>query len=408
LDFSDGAGNPSPWTILLGHNGTGKTTILQSLVGFEDLPHGESLAARFFLEKGFNAPMIRTEPEHARLAVKYSWGYPLKSRHHPISTIRQTFEFRADGRGYELPLQHHGDTPRCYAYGASRRLSQSGIGSEHRPDSTATLFDDDAPLLNPEEWLLRLDYSASKASDIQGWQRERLQQVRQLLIDVLPDVEDIRFTAPTSRRPTPAVEFRVPYGWVPLGSLGHGYRTLISWMVDFASRLVDRYPDSPNPLAEPAVCLVDEIDLHLHPAWQRKLISHLTALFPNTQFIATAHSPLIVQAAGEDANIAVLRREGDHVVIDNNPEAIRGWRVDQILTSDLFELPSARPPEYDQKIARRKELVANPSRSPVEQQELEQLDAEITALPTGQTDEEARRMMKLAEESQELLKKYGG
>ena len=121
---------------------------------------------------------------------------------------------------------------------------------------------------------------------------------------------------------------------------------MIAWMVDFASRMVDRYPDSPDPLAEPAVVLVDEIDLHLHPKWQRELIGFLTERFPNTQFIATAHSPLIVQAAGE-ANIALLRREGDHVVIENDPETLHGWSIDQILTSELYGLKTARPPELE-------------------------------------------------------------
>jgi hypothetical protein len=75
------------------------------------------------------------------------------------------------------------------------------------------------------------------------------------------------------------------------------------------------------------VCLVDEIDLHLHPRWQRDLITRLTALFPNTQFIATAHSPLVVQAA-PDANVVVLKRQGDSVIIDNAPRSVRKWRVD--------------------------------------------------------------------------------
>src|SRR5206468_2266596 len=136
-----------------------------------------------------------------------------------------------------------------------------------------------------------------------------------------------------------------------------GYRTLIAWMVDFASRLVERYPDSANPLAAPAVALVDEIDLHLHPLWQRQLMRYLTECFSNTQFIVTAHSPLIVQAAAEDANIALLRREDDHVVIDNDVERIRGWRIDQLLTSDLFGLPSARPPQFDALLERHKELM---------------------------------------------------
>ena len=192
--------------------------------------------------------------------------------------------------------------------------------------------------MNAEEWLLRLDYSASKSEgspEIARLQKKRLDLVIKILTRVFPDVDDIRFILPTWEEPDPGVEFKTPYGWVPLRQLGYGYRTMIAWMVDFASRMVERYPESPDPLAEPAVVLVDEIDLHLHPKWQRELIGFLTERFPNTQFIATAHSPLIVQAARE-ANIALLRREGDHVVIENNPETIHGWRIDQILTSELL------------------------------------------------------------------------
>src|SRR5205823_7295222 len=172
-------------------------------------------------------------------------------------------------------------------------------------------------LRNAEEWLLRLDYSASKPSPIQQQQSQRLSQVTQLLVNVLPEVEEIRFTSPGTSNPTPRVECRTPYGWVPLRRLGYGYQTLIAWITDLASRLVERYPDSPDLLAEPAVVLVDEIDLHLHPQWQRKLMSFLSERFPSTQFIATAHSPLVVQAAA-GANLAVLKREGDHVVIVND------------------------------------------------------------------------------------------
>nr|WP_239015299.1 AAA family ATPase [Archangium violaceum] len=142
-------------------------------------------------------------------------------------------------------------------------------------------------------------------------------------------------------------------------NLSLGYRTLIAWMVDLASRLFERYPESPNPLAEPAVVLVDEIDLHLHPTWQRQLIGYLTERFPNTQFIVTAHSPLVVQSA-TDANIVVLKREGDHVVIDNDVESIRGWRVDQLLTSDLFGLETARPPQLEDFLKARTALLSKP------------------------------------------------
>jgi hypothetical protein len=136
-------------------------------------------------------------------------------------------------------------------------------------------------------------------------QARRRDQIKEILIDILPDVDDIAFTTPSEQQPSPGVRFRTPYGLVSLRDLSLGYRTLIAWMVDFASRMFDRYPNSPNPLTEPAIVLVDEIDLHLHPKWQRSLIGFLSKRFPNTQFIVTAHSPLVVQAAS-NANVVLL------------------------------------------------------------------------------------------------------
>jgi len=210
---------------------------------------------------------------------------------------------------------------------------------------------------------------------------------------------------PTEGKWKPQVEFRTPYGWVGIQDLSLGYRTLIAWVVDLAYRLFERYPDSPNPLAEPAIVLVDEIDLHLHPKWQRSLMSYLTERFPNTQFIVTAHSPLIVQAA-TDANIVLLRREGDHVVIDNDVEAIRGWRIDQVLTSDLFGLETARPPEYDELLAERNRILGKAKLTAKDRKRLKELDSAIGDLPTGETPEEIEAM-DIIRETAAALKQQG-
>jgi len=178
---------------------------------------------------------------------------------------------------------------------------------------------------------------------------------------------------------------------------------MIAWIVDFARRMVERYPDSPDPLAEPAVVLVDEIDLHLHPKWQRELVGFLTERFPSTQFIATAHSPLIVQAAS-GANIALLKREGDHVVIENNPETIRGWSLDQILTSDLYGLETARPPDTEKLMLRRRELLTKPGLTKADKKKLEEIEAKLGPIPTGESFEQAKTMA-LIEKSLEILKK---
>ena len=270
-------------------------------------------------------------------------------------------------------------------------MGKSSLSEQRTDDTTASLFSDDVDLINAEEWLLQADYAASKAPKSNKRAAQRRDQVKEILIALLPDVDDVRFSASEEEIGPPIVEFHTPYGWVRLKDLSLGYRTLLTWMVDLASRLFDRYPKSANPLAEPAVVLVDEIDLHLHPRWQRTLMSFLSERFPNTQFIATAHSPLVVQAA-QDANIVLLRREGDHVVIDNDVERIKNWRVDQILTSELFGLESARPPQVSPALEERKKILAKSRLTKADEKRLAELEAQIGDLPTGETPEDLQAM----------------
>ena len=407
LDFSDGKGRPARWTVLLGDNGTGKTTVLQALVALQDLPVVGLFDDRVTgwnprclawgpqnWEKGF----FRSWPDHTLsldATVAYGPGLALS----PSEYRKESFHIATAAQNPGQPEVSTSSStypPLCFAYGPIRRMGAPALREPEEDDATATLFLDGAELRNAEQWLMILDYSAKTESPIQESQRGRLDRVKHLLLKVLPsdEVEDIRFSAPTVEQPTPRVEFRTRYGWVPFRRLGHGYRTLIAWVLDFTSRMEERYPDSPDPLAEPAVVLVDEIDLHLHPTWQRQLIGYLTERFPNTQFIATAHSPLIVQAAG-DANLVLLRREGDHVVIDNDPATLRGWSVDQLLTSELYGLPSPYPPQYDDLIRRRDALLSKPKLTKADEKELERLNKEMDELPIGDTMAQAKAMMLL-------------
>lgn len=77
--------------------------------------------------------------------------------------------------------------------------------------------------------------------------------------------------------------------------LSDGERSLLSLVLDLAKRLAQANPASENPLADcEAIVLIDEIDLHLHPKWQRKVVGNLERTFPNCQFIATTHSPQVI------------------------------------------------------------------------------------------------------------------
>ncbi len=401
LDLADEKGHPAQWTVLLGDNGVGKTTLLQCLAGLEPSDfrggrHDEPwIVARAILPNLFTpSEYVRFRADgNARITAEFCAGRKIAQNRGKIDVAELSFETSGglstgvaslSGSNEILDLD-------CYAYGAARSMGTGTIAESDVESRTNSLFDENAELRNAEEWLLRTDYAASKRSAIQAEARSRAKLIKSVLIDLLPDVDDIRFPTPDDVDAGPRVEFHTPYGWVPIRRLGLGYKTLIAWMVDFASRLFERYPESSNPLAEPAVCLVDEIDLHLHPRWQRTIMRYLSERFPNTQFIVTAHSPLIVQAA-TDANIAILRREGDHVVIDQSFKAIRGWRIDQVLTSDLFGLETARPPALDEALRERKKILTKSRLTATDKRKLATLEAQIGALPTGETTEDIEAM----------------
>ena len=111
----------------------------------------------------------------------------------------------------------------------------------------------------------------------------------------------------------------------------------------------------------------------------------------------TAHSPLIVQAA-PNANVALLRREGDHVVIENGWEKARNWRVDQIFASDLFDA-GALSEEVRDALRRRRELAQKAGRTEADEVELSSLNAKLDALPSeaGAEDATVDEMLRYAE-----------
>ena len=406
LDLSDKNGNPAQWTVILGDNGVGKTTLLRCLAGMETrlttyLDHEKK--RQFSLEPllwepsdsplSFWSDFDTLRHEYSVIDVTVSCETLLQKDISKDNSVieKGTINVVVDG---SLNISNNTQGLECYGYGAMRTMRQTSLHDSFEKISesnSATLFIDNLPLMNAEEWLLQADYAIYSSQDsIKNKLRQQFQNIQDILKKILPDIEDIKILGSDSIDELPTVEFLTPYGWVKLNSLGLGYRTMIAWMVDLVIRLYKRYPESDDPLSEPAIVLVDEIDLHLHPKWQRTIMDFLTKRFPNTQFIVTAHSPLVVQAA-QDANIVLLRREGDRVVIDNNPEIIDNWRVDQILTS-LFELPSARSATLDPLLKRREEILTKPKLTPKDKAELKAIAEQIGHLPTGETPEDIQAM----------------
>lgn len=79
-----------------------------------------------------------------------------------------------------------------------------------------------------------------------------------------------------------------------LEQLSEGYRNMVSLTIDLVRRAYLLNPDMPEPLSVFGIVLIDEIELHLHPRWQQKVLGELTGLFPNIQFVVTTHSPQVL------------------------------------------------------------------------------------------------------------------
>lgn len=334
VSFLNKADLSSKWTIILGNNNTGKSTLLRLLAKsnfFYDKPeneHGESrrdLFEQFSREQNVSGYFIVASKE---CNGKHSSLKPRAGYFTNLSTEIDTYGYPSqENKSQEKEIKYE----RFFidGYGTTRLMSKSTLVDYTETDETQkSLFFNNVELTNAEEWLLQLDYA--RKSKISG-AAKRLKQVTELLTgSILPDINNIKFK--TSKHFKTTVLFDTAYGLVPLNGLSHGYQTTITWVVDLAKRMFDRYPDLDNPLYGPAIVLVDEIDLHLHPDWQRKLVKYLSDLFPNTQFIVTAHSPLIVQSA-ESVNLIMLEKDEDTGSINIRQQfgSFQGWTVEEIL-----------------------------------------------------------------------------
>ena len=98
------------------------------------------------------------------------------------------------------------------------------------------------------------------------------------------------------------------------------------------------------------VVMVDEVDLHIHPAWQRTIIPILSRTLSNIQFIFTTHSPLLVSTLERSNIYNVMLGKGPTPVVSRPDEETFGLSADQLLRSEVFGLDSSRDPEFAEKL----------------------------------------------------------
>lgn len=116
--------------------------------------------------------------------------------------------------------------------------------------------------------------------------------------------------------------------------LSGGYKAVLSVVADIAKRMSIANPDSMNPLEEEAVILIDELDLHLHPKWQKTIVEDLKRTFPNCQFIISTHSPFIIQSLSAEELFDINTMQ---YAVENG--SYNGWSIEAIQEQKMGVTP---------------------------------------------------------------------
>lgn len=141
--------------------------------------------------------------------------------------------------------------------------------------------------------------------------------------------------------------------------------------------------------------IFDEPDTHLNPIWQRNFINLLKEFNfndDNSQILVATHSPLIVQNT-KNANLLLLRKDGDKVIIDDGNHMIENWRIDQVLVSEYFDLPTARPSNLDQYMETREAILKKEEITKNDEFKLKEFQNDFGVFPTGETINDIKAML---------------
>ena len=230
-------------------------------------------------------------------------------------------------------------------YGAGRRTESKDAVGEHsrlksralRYGRVAGLFEEAVSMIPLASWLPTMRASNPK----------RHVEVIELLDALVPNAE---LLADPIRGD---YAFRRGKTELPFDALSDGYRAYIGWVADLLHHLCKGAPKGARLVDTRGIVLVDEIDLHLHPEWQRTVVPTLAEAFPNLQFILTTHSPLVVGSVHRQ-NVRVLLEdptsETNATMLREPLEETFGLSADQILTGAHFGLTTTRNDAFLRKL----------------------------------------------------------
>lgn len=322
------------WNILLGNNGVGKSNIIKAIavgmLGRDAMSYADRIL-RFGQSSGKIVLETNEGKEYSTQLTRTSSG---------------TIEIRTLP-GKILDIENW----LALGFPPVRTVTWQPITSptldpghqRARPDDLLPLVNGmpDPRLDSVKQWFAKTDYF--RKSDPDGNYKQQLDEmarvIRQVTGGLKMSFKEVDLT-------TGQIYFETDDGIVPIDAVSQGTASLSGWVGFLTQRMFDVYSAKTDsfgkPLGEYAMVLIDEIDAHMHPAWQQALVTNLKELFPGVQFIATTHSPFI-PISSKPEEIMHLQRDASRrgrIYIEQSALDVQRWRADQVLTSPLFGLGS--------------------------------------------------------------------
>lgn len=301
-------------TLFIGENGSGKTAVLDAIAiglgevltrlpevsGITFRKHGEIQQVENQLKPYTRITLTTTDDvvwdrvkrrdksKHTAQAIEKGVGVKAIREHIDAKVL----EPWAKGEPFSLPVFAY--------YGVSRAildipLRKTGFPKEFsRFDALKNALDANTHFKSAFAWFYHKEN-----------EEHRLQKEKRSFDVSLPELDAVR-RAITSMFPqlsNPRVEtgpLRLAVDMegetLDIAHLSDGYQTMLGLVIDLASRMAMANPKAENPLAMPAIVCIDEVELHLHPRWQKHVVGDLLRTFPNTQFVMTTHSLVVIEA----------------------------------------------------------------------------------------------------------------
>ncbi|MBD2137847.1 AAA family ATPase [Anabaena sp. FACHB-1237] len=339
-------------TVFIGINGVGKSSILDCLAillsRFSSAIQHSIASGRLFTEEDIKNDKHETHNEIITdcESQKFTWSLTKvkKGRIKDTSTNLSEINKIAENIKHQLSSSEEYNLPVILYYSTNRAVLD--IPLKIRKQHSFTQIDTYENALTGQgsefriffEWFRKqedLEHELRLENNL-NYRDKELEAVRQAISSLIPNFTKLRV-----RRSPLRMTLQKDGEELIVNQLSDGEKCLLAMVGDLARRLAIANPGLENPLHGYGVVLIDEIELHLHPKWQREIIPALTRTFPHCQFIVTTHSPQVISQV-KPQGIYILEKTNDGIIA-KRPQSSYGRDSNQIL-EDLMDVPE-RPQE---------------------------------------------------------------